>query len=135
MYTYKTATESITIDIDPHWQEVLADLDKTESNQERRHTRPDHKYAQGAPLAMDGLDNAADWLVGSAGDDFAVVDMMTDLESAMATLTELQRRYFVMYRMEGYSLAEIARLDGKHKNAIHKAVIAAENKISTFFAD
>ena len=100
---------------------------------ERKHLRPDHKYAPGIPISMDSISHANDWLVGRS-DEIAHVDFSVDLELALATLTEIQRRYFVLVRMEGFSFAEVARLEEKVESTVFRTVKAAEKKLKKFFS-
>ena len=53
IYTYETLAGNIAIEVDEKWYAWLTAADKFERNQERRHHRADHKYAQGAPLSLD----------------------------------------------------------------------------------
>ena len=127
-YTYETLDGSIAIEVDEKWHAWLTEADKLERNQERRHHRADHKYAQGAPLSLD----AEDWLVLHTTTSYAVVELKIDLEIALETLTELQRRYFILSRMHGYSSHEIAKFEGKSQKTIHESICQAERKIRLF---
>ena len=128
-YTYETLDGSIAIEVDEKWHEWLSEADKLERNQERKHHRADHKYACGTPLSLDALTHAEDWLVLHTTTSYAAVELKIDLEIALETLTELQRRYFILSRMHGYSYSEIARSEGKSRMSICETVLAAEGKI------
>jgi DNA-binding CsgD family transcriptional regulator len=99
---------------------------------ERARFRTDHKYAPGAPVAIDTVDPDGAWISGGRG-GLDSVEYSVDLERAMASLTDLQRRYFTLNRLEGYGYAEIARRDGKERSTIKRLVAAAEKKIKKYF--
>ena len=133
LYTYKTLDGNLTIEVDDRWHDWLTEADYAESKLERSHTRADHKYAYGTPLSLESLGNADDWMVFNQITSYPAVELKVDLEMAMATLTDLQRRYFIMNKMLEYSSHEIARLEGKRQSTISKTIIQAEKKIKTFF--
>jgi DNA-directed RNA polymerase specialized sigma24 family protein len=133
-YTYETATGPVEIEVDSHWAEVLKSEDTKEELNNRKHTRPDHKYAPGGPLSLDSLK-----FEGACFEDhddcIAAVELSIDIQRALESLTILQRRYFIMNRFQGYTLAEIADLEGKCDAAIYKTVRAAERKMKEYFRD
>ena len=131
-YTYKSVTDPLEIDIDESWAKTLQDLDHDEQNNERKHKRPDHKYAPGEPLSLENLEYEGAWLEDHR-DVIAGADLSADLGLALRTLTETQRRYFVLNRLKGYSCAEIARLDGKDESTVREVMKAAEQKIKKYF--
>ena len=51
-----------------------------------------------------------------------MAELSMDLKHALQSLTELQRRYFVMTGLEGYSCTEIAKLEGKNKSTVSRLV-------------
>jgi len=67
-------------------------------------------------------------------DPFQELDLQLDLELALKMLTPLQKQYLLMNRLEGYSIAEIARIDMKNESAIRKSIRAAEVKINNYFS-
>jgi len=131
-YTYHTATEPVKIEIDEEWAARLNKADVEEIRANRSHTRADHKYAPGEPISFDSLDYFGEWFT-DRGDNMEAVKLSLDLERALALLTDLQRQYFIMNRLEGYSCAEIARREGKHKVTVLDIVEAAEKKIKKYF--
>ena len=132
-YTYQTLDGNLTIEVDDKWYAWLTEADYTESNQERSHRRADHKYAYGEPLSLNSFDNADDWLVFNQITSYHAVELRVDLEMVMETLTDLQRRYFIMNRILEYSSHEIAKLEGKRQSAVQKTIIQAEKKIRNYF--
>ena len=131
-YTYDTATGPVEIDTDEHWAALLKAEDICEQNAGRKHMRPDHKYAPGEPVSLDGLQYEGEWFE-DRGDEFGAVELSADLERAMRSLTDLQRRYFILNRLKGHSYAEIARREGKHKVTVIGIVEASEKKLKKIF--
>ena len=69
---------------------------------ERRHTRPDHKYSPGTPVAIDAVDPNGAWISdGRSGLDD--VEFNIDFETAMASLTDSQRFCFVEVELNSKS--------------------------------
>ena len=132
-YTYNTATGPVTIEVEGVWQKKLTDADLAETNNNRKQTRADHKYAPGEPLSLnERAYEDGDWAEDRC-DGIGAVEFSVDFERALSVLTELQRRYFEMYRLEGYSYMEIARHHGKNEATIREAIRAAEKKIKNIF--
>ena len=127
-YQYDSVTETIEIEIDPSWAEVISGMDDEEQHDGRKHKRPDHKYAPGVPLSLEGLRYEGSWLE-NRDCCIAASILYVDYERALAKVTELQRRYFVAVRQYGYSRAEIARSEGKHKFTVWEIVEAAKKNI------
>lgn len=132
LYTYKTLDGDVTIEVDDVWYEWLDAKDKEELDQERSHVRPDHKYAPGTPISFDAHDSLDDWLVFSTMTCYRAVELKIDLEMALERLTPLQRRYFIMNRLQGRTLSEIAETFGKQASTIMRLVEVAERKIKNF---
>ena len=132
-YIYETVTGNVVVELDESWFDILNIEDGKEFKKERSHTRPDHKYAPGEPISFNADDSTDDWLVFSTLTCYKAVELKVDLEMALKTLTPLQRRYFIMNRIWGYSSHEIARLERKWQTAIFKPIVQAEKKIKNFF--
>jgi RNA polymerase sigma factor (sigma-70 family) len=131
-YKYDTATGPVEIEVDERWASLLKEEDADERNSERRHIRPDHKYAPGEPLSLDGARYEGEWLEDRR-DEIEAAALSVDLERALRSLTELQRRYFILSRIEGYSYAEIAKADGKQTSTVLRLVEAAAKKLKKYF--
>ena len=131
-YTYESVTGPITIEIDEQWCALLLDTDISDINAERRHTRADHKYALGAPISISELTNVG-IDIPDRQSSFTDMELDIDLERALSTLTELQRRYFVLSHVHGYSTAEIARIYNKDKSTIREALKTVNTKLKMFF--
>ena len=132
-YTYKSATGDIEIEVDEKWAAVLAAEDEAERKAERCHSRPDHKYAPGSPVSINGTKNEIERLA-DINDLICVAMLSVDLYQALHTLTRFQRRYFVLSRVKGYSYAEIAELDGKNEAAIRKHIRLATAALKNFLS-
>jgi RNA polymerase sigma factor (sigma-70 family) len=133
-YTYDTATGPVTIELDEKWAAYLTKADAEGVNANRRHTRPDHKYAPGAPVSLDSLEYDGDWLADQ-NDGIALAELSIDLERAMASLTDLQRRYVSEVYLCGCSYAELARKDSISEAAVRKHVKLAITKLKNYFVD
>lgn len=131
-YIYQTATGSVEIDIDPYWEMVLKAEDALEERNNRKHSRPDHKYASCAPLSLESLHYEGAWFEDDE-DHIAVAELLIDLERALARLTDLQCRYYIMARLEGRSYVEIGEFEGKDPSTIQRLVESAEKKVKKYF--
>ena len=131
-YVYYTATESIEIEVENSWAAQLVAEDIREQNSERKQKRPDHKYAPGTPISIDSFQFEGLWIADRC-DAFRAVDFSLDLTKALLHLTALQRRYYILTRVDGYSFAEIARQDGKLRGTVYSTVKAAEEKLRKHF--
>ncbi len=132
IYHYDSVTESIEIEIDPSWAEILKEIDVAEQLNERKHVRPDHKYAPGVPLSLERLRFEGAWFVDHDCCIAAAI-LSADLDCALQTVTDLQRRYYMLTRIYEFYYSEIGVLDGKHRSTIHRLVEAAEKKIKKYF--
>ena len=54
---------------------------------------------------------------------------------ALETLTEIQRRRYLMYRVEGLSTWQIASSEGINQKSVHECLQAAEKKIKKFLVN
>ncbi|MCL2342793.1 MAG: hypothetical protein FWC62_02715 [Firmicutes bacterium] len=132
-YIYESVTEPVEINIDPQWLVILEGADIDEQLAERSHIRPDHKYAPGEPVSFDSLEYLGGW-VKDPRDGISEVELSMDLERALQPLTELQRRYYKLNRLKGYSLSAIAKDDGKQASTIFRLVESADRKIKNYFS-
>ena len=101
---------------------------------ERKHIRPDHKYAPGMPVAIDAVDPDGTWISGGYGGldnaEFAI-----DLETALSTLTELQRFCFVEVMLSDRTQQSIADELGIKQQVVDKHIRAAKKKLKIFFKE
>jgi len=99
---------------------------------ERRHSRPDHKYSPGAPVAIDAVDPDGAWISdGRSGLNDA--EFSIDLATVLDKLTELQRFCFVEVCLNGRTFTDVAKSCGKHHSTIQESVKAAKEKLKKFF--
>ena len=100
---------------------------------ERRHTRPDHKYAPGTALAIDTVDPDGAWISGGRG-GLDEVEYAIDLEAALSKLTDLQRASFMEVRLNGRTQADVAYELGVSRESVKQAVEGALKKLKKFFS-
>ncbi|MDL2234686.1 hypothetical protein LJC07_00840 [Christensenellaceae bacterium OttesenSCG-928-L17] len=131
-YTYQTVTGPVEIDIAPYWEAILKAEDAKEELNNRKHSRADHKYAPCAPLSLESLHYEGAWFEDH-DNPIAAAELRMDLERALARLSDLQRRYFIMARIEGRSYVEIGEYEGKAPSTIQRLVESAERRIRNFF--
>ena len=99
---------------------------------ERKHTRPDHKYAPGMPVAIDVVDPSGEWISNGRGglDD---AEFNIDLEAALSKLTELQRFCFVEVVLNGRTQESVAIEIGKTRENVKYAIGAANKNLKKYF--
>ena len=99
---------------------------------ERKHTRLDHKYALGTPVAIEAADPNSAWISGGRS-GLEDVEFNIDLDKAMSRLTNLERKYFVEVHFDGFSIRAIARRESKDESAVRRTVNRAKEKIKNCF--
>jgi DNA-binding CsgD family transcriptional regulator len=99
---------------------------------ERKHTRPDHKYAPGTPVAIDAVDPHGAW-INSGRSGFDDVEFNIDLETALFTLTELQRYCFLEVVLNDRTQQSVADDLGIKQQVVDKHIRGAKNKLKIFF--
>ena len=99
---------------------------------ERKHIRPDHKYALGTPVAIDAIDPNSAWISGgrSGIDD---VEFNIDLETALSTLTTAQRKLVSAIVFDGVTPAEYARDKQLHKSVAYRTFERAKKILKNFY--
>lgn len=60
-------------------------------------------------------------------------ETMCELMAVLATCTEVQQERFLLYALEGISLAEIALYCGCSKNAVMQSILSVRKKYQSFF--
>jgi RNA polymerase sigma factor (sigma-70 family) len=98
---------------------------------ERKHCRPDRKYAPGVAVAIDTVDPDGAWISGGNG-GIDEVEFMTDLEAALDELTELQRKSFVEVRLNERTQADVADELGVSRESVKQAITGALKKLRKF---
>jgi hypothetical protein len=99
---------------------------------ERKHTRTDHKYARGTPVAIDAADLDSAWISGGdggIGDAIANIDF----EAALSKLTPLQRHCYVETVMKERTQQSVADELGKCREDVKYAVGAAKRNLKKYY--
>jgi hypothetical protein len=100
---------------------------------ERKHTRADHKYSPGTPVAIDVVDPDNAW-ISSGRSGLDDTEFNIDFENVLATLTKIQRACFTEIVMNDRSYTEVAKQYGKHHSTIQEAVKTVKEKLKNFFS-
>ena len=98
---------------------------------ERKHRRPDHKYAPGSPLSLEALYEGS-WLADST-DVIGEVEQRMDTQRLFDTLTELQRICFIEVRMNGRTQEDVGVSLNISRESVKQAVSAAVKKLKKYF--
>ena len=61
------------------------------------------------------------------------VTQTVDMQAALATLTDTQRRRFLLYHDHGLSFEQIAKAENRIKSTIVESIMAASEKIKNYF--
>jgi RNA polymerase sigma factor (sigma-70 family) len=96
---------------------------------ERSHTRADHKYAPGTPVAIDAVDPNGAW-ISSGLDD---IEFSIDLDFALSKLTEPQRFCFVEVVQNMRTQQSVADELQIAQQTVDKHIKAAKKKLQRFF--
>ena len=98
---------------------------------ERKRSRPDHKYAPGTPIAIDTADPESAWISGGRNglDD---VESGIDLEAALLKLTELQRFCFAEVALNKRTQQSVADELRIKQQVVDRHVKTAKNKLKKF---
>jgi RNA polymerase sigma-70 factor (ECF subfamily) len=62
------------------------------------------------------------------------VDATVTFQAALATLTDIQRRRFLLYHEYGLSFEQIAQAESRYKSTIAESITAATEKLKNFFS-
>ena len=99
---------------------------------ERRHTRPDHKYAPGTPVSFEAVDPNNAWISGGRGglDD---VDFNIDVEAMLSKLPIAQRELAAAIIFDGLTSAEYAKQKNINKSTVSRALERVRKKLKKYF--
>ena len=123
-YTYKTATENITIDVSEEWATILRDCDRLEYNNDHAETRR-HYHLEACEY--EGLDFSAS---NDAVERLLDADAARSVvEPALETLTPSQRRLIEALFYKGMTAKEYADSRRISKAAVSKEKAIALKKI------
>jgi len=109
---YQFATETVEIEVDDDWGNLVIDLDRQEYNnahkETRRHVSLDAALYEGEVFAAEDadLERCADRI---------------DLQQAISTLTAHQQRIITGYYYEGLTYVELGRELGISEASVRKA--------------
>lgn len=98
---------------------------------ERKHTRPDRKYAPGTPVAINAIDPDGAWMRDGRG-ALDNAEFRIDLKAAMDKLTAFQRFCFIEVCVNERTYTEVAKRIGKHHSTIQEAVKAAKERVKKY---
>ena len=101
---------------------------------ERKHCRPDRKYAPGVPVAIDTVDPDNTWIGGGKG-GLDEVEVNADLDAALETLTELQLFCFVGVFLNDETETMVAARLKITQQMVDKHIRAAKKKLQKFFQE
>ncbi|MDR2908975.1 MAG: helix-turn-helix domain-containing protein [Oscillospiraceae bacterium] len=116
------------IEVKRDWAAVLEYADTEEKRSERKHTRPDHKYAPGAPISLDSAAPGCA-LAGDTYDETRDVDTRADFERALDFLSELQRFCVIEICLKGRTYRDVAKELGRDHSTVRDVIRAARLKI------
>lgn len=118
---YKFANESIEIDVDPKWGDIVIELNRLEYNinhtETRRHTPLSRFTYEDRKYFDDGTDLLADLI------DSEVVSR------AMSQLTDRQQYLIRKVYLEGWKYTDLATQEGVDESAIRHAVNRAKSRL------
>lgn len=99
---------------------------------ERSHTRTDHKYSPGMPITIEKADPYGE-LISCGDDGVGDAEFQIDLEVALSTLTDLQRKCFIEVRIKRRTQAEVANEIGVSRDSVKQAIEGAVKKLKKIF--
>ena len=63
------------------------------------------------------------------------VTLTADMQSALSTLTDTQRRRFLLYHEHELDFSQIAHIEGCYHSAVIKSISAAQDKLKKYFSE
>lgn len=109
---YQFATETVEIEIDDNWGNLVIDLDRIEYNNDHKETR--------RHVSLDAALYEGDVFAAEDSDLEQCADRI-DLQRAIETLTEHQQRIIIGYYYEGLTYVELGRELGISEASVRKA--------------
>ena len=121
---YKFATETVTIEVDDRWGELLVDLNRQEYNNDHKETR---RHSSMDALAEQGIQFAVEQ------DALAVLFQEPSraemLREAVRTLKPVQQRLVQAVYYDGVSVKDYAAREGVDPSAITHRLRTIKNKL------
>lgn len=126
---YEFATETISVDVDEEWANIIIDLDRGEYNNDHTETR--------RHCSLDVYD-VDDSYVASTADIEAEYLQHEDSERLHAAIKRLeprQRQLINNYYFKHMGLEDMAEIEGVSFQAISQAIHRAEKKLKKLLSD
>ena len=121
---YKFATETVTIEVDDRWGELLVDLNRQEYNNDHKETR---RHSSMDALAEQGVQFAAEQdALAALFQESSRTDM---LREAIKTLKPAQQRLVQAVYYDGISVKDYAAQVGVDPSAITHRLRTIKNKL------
>ena len=124
-YRYVFATGTEAVEISEEWAAVLEEMDHEEQLSDRRETRRHQSLDE---LLTEGIDFAGE---GDAEFPLLAKEVAEELQQALQTLTEVQRRRVLM-RCQGLTYREIAAMEHVNFPRVCKSVEQAKKSLKKF---
>ena len=109
---YQFATETVEIEVDDDWGNLVIDLDRQEYNNDHKETR--------RHVSLDAALYEGEVFASEDADLERRVDRI-DIQEAIAALTDHQQRIIIGHYYEGLTYVEIGRELGISEAAVRKA--------------
>ena len=101
---------------------------------ERKHIRPDHKYARGTPQSLETIKYEGDWFADNAAADILLnIEQTVDIEAILQTLTPKQQALVRALVFDGSIPAEYARDNNLNKSTVSRNLERAQKSLKKFF--
>ena len=126
-YTYRTATETIEVEVDEQYHGILLELDREETNADRKHSRRH-------PVSLSNADYDGEWFEDETDWFSALIDA-DSIDQAMSFLPERQRHLLMKYIIDGWSYSDIAAHEGVTEGAIRHAIERAKKQLCKVLRD
>lgn len=122
-YKYESVTETVEIEIEESWGEVLSELDRHDYNIEHKETR--------RHCSLDALNLDDAFLASNVNLEERVLSELENegLREAILKLSPNHRRLILEHFYSCRSFADIAKEDGVDESAIRHAVARAKNNL------
>jgi len=126
-YTYKFSDEENTIEIDKYWSDVLIDLDKVESANQKKESRRHYHLEACIYDGTDFIDNND--RIEAMFKESSKADL---LHTAIAKLKPKQQELINAIYFEGISVNDYAAKEGVDHSAISHRLRTAKNNLKKF---
>lgn len=121
---YQFANETIEVEVDEKWGQIVLDFDHQEYNNNRAETRRHCSFDLYTSTGREPI---------NAVDDFSLIESKEDIRTALKKLKPYHRRILEDYYFSGYTMQEIAEKEGVSKVAVKKALDRGIKKLKNFY--